>query len=68
MDPTLKHAVSEKNVDQHDRFNCLDLNRITRCKYFIGAEGGTLVRHVSIAGAIGFLLGYDQGVLGVERR
>lgn len=40
MDLTLKHAVSEKNVDEHDRYNILDLNKIPWCKNFFSAEGG----------------------------
>ncbi len=36
-------------------------------KYAFGVQGKTLRRHVSLAGAFGFLLfGYDQGVLGVR--
>lgn len=39
----------------------------SRRSYFFGVQGKTLIRHVSIAGAVGFLLfGYDQGVLGVS--
>jgi hypothetical protein len=36
-------------------------------KFFFGAQGRALRNHISIAGALGFLLfGYDQGVLGVR--
>ncbi|CAH0033265.1 unnamed protein product [Clonostachys rhizophaga] len=34
-------------------------------RYFFGIQGRTLRMHISVAGALGFLLfGYDQGVLG----
>jgi hypothetical protein len=42
---------------------------IPRRRYFFGAQGKSLLRHIAVAGSIGFLLfGYDQGVLGVGAR
>lgn len=42
---------------------------IPRKRYFFGAQGTGLLRHIAVAGSIGFLLfGYDQGVLGVSRK
>ena len=39
-----------------------------RKRYFFGAQGKSLMRAISAAGTVGFLLfGYDQGVLGVSR-
>lgn len=71
-------AVHQKplaNSAQHKELNGqlpgLDIRHveyvdIRRRKYFFGAQGRGLIRHISIAGALGFFLfGYDQGVLGV---
>lgn len=42
----------------------IDVNA-PRKRYFFGAQGKSLVRAISAAGTVGFLLfGYDQGVLG----
>lgn len=38
-----------------------------RHRYLFGHQGSILMRAISVAGSIGFLLfGYDQGVLGVS--
>ncbi|KAI4264671.1 MAG: hypothetical protein L6R38_000164 [Xanthoria sp. 2 TBL-2021] len=62
----MEHAATdEKTHHSRQSYNTVDLNNIPRQKYFFGAEGRSLMKHVAIAGSLGFLLfGYDQGVLG----
>ncbi|KAI9815140.1 MAG: hypothetical protein M1827_002983 [Pycnora praestabilis] len=43
----------------------INLTSIERKRYCFGAQGPSLIRAITLAGAIGFFLfGYDQGVLG----
>lgn len=68
MATSMEHAATdEKTHHSRQSYNTVDLNNIPRQKYFFGAEGRSLMKHVAIAGSLGFLLfGYDQGVLGVR--
>lgn len=63
--PTGLSETSEPKSSTPSTPPSYELDDIPRARYFFGAEGKTLMRHISIAGSIGFLLfGYDQGVLG----